>query len=83
VRGVEHVDIDTEVHREVADPLADAVDTCRCDPGDVRRRDGREAERPVVVEVALGIERPTQADVAPRPGASNPSSTALRTAFHG
>ena len=64
VRRVEHVDVDRDVDRVVADPFPDLVDhPVDPDPLDVAAVHDGEAELGVVEEVLPVVERPADADV--------------------
>src|SRR5690606_18435154 len=64
VRRIEHVDVDRDVERLVADPRPDAVDGCGYAVLlDEFARDDGESEALVVFEVAFRIQRTPDADM--------------------
>ena len=67
--GIEHVDVDRDVDRPVAEALAQLVDDlAHALVVDVGRRDDAESEPAVVLEVLLAVQRSTRADVGQRLG---------------
>src|SRR5215469_114343 len=63
-RRVEHVDVQGQVHRQALDPLGDRIDrAAHAEIVDVAGPDGPEAEPLVVIEVAVAVDRATDADV--------------------